>query len=60
MVCIGANKSDLEEKIAVTDDEVNELINGTNYLYYKTSAKIGLNIEEMFKNIAEECYKRSL
>ena len=58
VVCIGANKSDLEDKIAVSDEEVKELMSGTNYLYFETSARTGYNVEDMFKQIAQECYSR--
>ena len=43
-----ANKNDLRDQAKFTSEEVAEVANGLNALYYLTSAKTGENIEKAF------------
>jgi small GTP-binding protein len=57
MVVIG-NKSDLERKISV--EECLKYAQEINAPYFETSAKLGTNIEEVFKSAAEILLKKEL
>ena len=53
LIIIG-NKSDLENKIEVKDDEVIQFGNKINASYYKTSAKNGKNIDNSVINFVKQ------
>ncbi|MHA1985332.1 MAG: ADP-ribosylation factor-like protein [Promethearchaeota archaeon] len=47
-----ANKSDLEEKISVSEEEIKMIANRLGFHYILTSAKTGENVNELFLYIA--------
>nr|MDO8082434.1 GTP-binding protein [Candidatus Freyarchaeota archaeon] len=55
MVVIG-NKSDLERKIS--SEDCLKYAQGINAPYFETSAKLGTNIDEVFKSVAELLLKK--
>ena len=46
------NKSDLEEKIEVSEDEIKNSANLNNFHYILTSAKTGENVNDSFLYMA--------
>jgi small GTP-binding protein len=58
LVCVVGNKADLEESLAVTDEEVKSWAEQRHCPYLKTSAKTGLGVRTVFHTIAEELVKR--
>lgn len=50
------NKNDLENKM-VTQQDMDKLIESQNLKFYKTSAKTGENVEKIFDDIAQTCFK---
>jgi Ras-related protein Rab-5C len=50
------NKMDLAKDTTKIDEEINELINKYDTVFFKTSAKSGQNVDELFKYIAEILY----
>ena len=57
MVLVG-NKSDLSDKRQVSVEEGKELAEKYGILFYETSAKDGINVEEIFINSASEIARR--
>jgi small GTP-binding protein len=53
-ILIVANKIDLPEK-EVSQEEIDEFISKNNLKHFKTSAKTGENVEELFDEIAKTC-----
>ena len=56
-VLIG-NKSDLEDKREVSKEEGQELADKLGVLFYETSAKTGDNVNELFRDSADEIAKK--
>ena len=56
MILVG-NKSDLNEKREVSKEEGQDLAERYGIEFYETSAKTGENVEELFKNSADEIAK---
>ena len=56
-VLIG-NKSDLEERREVSKEEGQELADKLGVLFYETSAKTGDNVNELFRDSADEIAKK--
>ena len=56
-VLIG-NKSDLEEKREISKEEGQELADKLGVLFYETSAKTGDNVNELFRDSADEIAKK--
>jgi len=52
-VLILANKYDLKEQAAITDQEIEEIVGRLGASYLFTSAKTGTNVENAFKSISE-------
>jgi small GTP-binding protein len=57
-VCVVGNKIDLENSIAVSDDEVHKWAEAHHFLCLKTSAKTGAGVRELFRAVAEALLKR--
>lgn len=52
------NKCDLEEDIEVKEDSINNFLNNKkDMIYFQTSAKDNINIEEVFQEMAEKLYE---
>ena len=52
------NKCDLKKFIEVEEDSINEFLNDKKDMkYFQTSAKDNINIEEVFKEMAEKLYE---
>lgn len=56
MIVVG-NKSDLIEKKAVTDNDIQQFTESHNLTYIESSAKINLNIREAFFTITQKIYR---
>lgn len=59
-VCIAGNKSDLEDYIDVTEEELRGVAEASGYHYILTSAYQNKGIEEAFTSIVRDCKKRNL
>ena len=53
-VVIIGNKNDLEERRAVSKEQIDEFLKMHNFSYFETSAKTGDNVDECFHFIAEK------
>ena len=53
-VVIIGNKNDLEERRAISKEQIDEFIKMNNFSYFETSAKTGDNVDECFHFIAEK------
>ena len=52
------NKCDLEKDIEVKEDSINNFLNNKkDMIYFQTSAKDNINIEEVFHEMAEKLYE---
>jgi small GTP-binding protein len=51
-IIVVANKSDLEDKIIVSEEEIKRIANQLDFHYILTSAKTGENVNELFLYIA--------
>jgi GTPase SAR1 family protein len=51
-IILVGNKSDLEENIAITEEEIKNVANQNNFHYILTSAKTGENVNDSFLYIA--------
>lgn len=53
-IAVIANKLDLEDKIVISDEDIESIIQELNIDFYiKTSAKTGENVEQAFARLAE-------
>ena len=59
MIIIG-NKKDLEVQRRVSYEDAEDLAERLDAFHIETSAKEGLNVEEMFMEIAKSCYENAL
>ena len=57
-VVLFGNKCDLEEKRQVTYDEAKKYADNNNFLYFETSAKNNINVNEGFGALCEIVYKK--
>lgn len=56
MLLVG-NKSDLIEKKAVSDNEIQQFYESHNLTYMESSAKVNINIREAFFTITQQIYR---
>ena len=56
-IALFGNKSDLFDKREVTQEEINELCEKENLIYFETSAKKNTGIKEGFSKVASMAYK---
>ncbi|MFX1449252.1 MAG: Rab family GTPase [Promethearchaeota archaeon] len=49
------NKSDLANQINVNEELIKKLATDLNLIYYMTSAKTGLNVQDVFQKLAADC-----
>jgi len=59
LIIIG-NKKDLEPQRRVSYEDAEDLAERLKATHLETSAKDGLNVEEMFTEIAKRCYENAL
>lgn len=57
MIVLVGNKADLQFIRVVQAREAREYAKSFGYMYFETSAKTGINIEQMFYTIAEHLYE---
>ena len=57
VIAVVANKCDLTEMIQVSNEEAENFAHSNAYLFFRTSAKTGMGIQEMFLQIAKELVK---
>merc|ERR1712130_171647 len=57
VIGLAGNKSDLEDKREVTLEDGKNYAEDNGYLFYETSAKLGHNVNEIFKDIAKKLPK---
>jgi small GTP-binding protein len=57
-VCIVGNKADLTSEVALTKEEVLEWTNANQFQYFRTSARTGEGIRQLFRAVAMELVKR--
>lgn len=55
-IVIAGNKSDLHNNLKIDDDTAKSYAKSQNTNYYPTSAKTGLNVTEIFNNLAQSKY----
>ena len=53
-------KCDLDGERAVTKEEGEAMAGKIGAIFYKTSAKINMNVDNVFQNVAEKLYKKLL
>ncbi|KAJ5076540.1 rab family gtpase [Anaeramoeba ignava] len=54
LIVIVGNKSDLiEEQLENVEEKIKEILNGDKFIFFKTSAKDGTNVNELFYEIAK-------
>ena len=56
-IALFGNKSDLIDKREVTKEEINELCEKENLIYFETSAKKNIGIKEGFSKVASMAFK---
>lgn len=59
VIAIVMNKADLPDEV-ISPEEIKELYEKRNFLFFKTSAKSGEGVHQLFEAVAKELYKRSL
>jgi len=59
-VLILANKYDLKEQAAISEQEIDEIVGKLGASYLFTSAKTGINVENSFKSISEFLAKQAV
>ena len=57
-MCLVGNKCDLNEKRQVSIEEGRDLADKNNIMFFETSAKDGINVDEIFLNTANEISKK--
>ena len=58
LIVLVGNKSDLEDRRQVSTEEGQELADKYGILFYETSAKTGINVENIFFNSADEIARK--
>ncbi|KAJ5076558.1 ras-related protein rab-35-like [Anaeramoeba ignava] len=59
LIIVAGNKSDLDSKIKNPEEELMKYTKGQELQHFKTSAKNGSNVNELFHFIAESLFKKS-
>ncbi|KAJ5076539.1 gtp-binding protein ypt1 [Anaeramoeba ignava] len=55
LIVIVGNKSDLiEEQLENVEEKIKKILNGDKFIFFKTSAKDGTNVNELFYEIAKK------
>ena len=60
VIGLAGNKLDLNATRQVEKDDVIEFCNENNYIFFETSAKVNININEIFDAIAQEIPNRKM
>lgn len=55
IISLVGNKSDLVDERTIPEDEASSYAQELDLLYFETSAKENINVEELFNTIAERC-----
>ena len=58
VIMIVGTKADLEDKRVVTTDEAKDFADKLGYMYIETSAKTGMNVDNLFLLLAREIIER--
>jgi small GTP-binding protein len=58
LLVIVGNKINLEDAIAVKEETVRKWVDGQHYHYFRTRAKTGAGVRDIFRAIAEELLRR--
>lgn len=59
IIVLLGNKYDLEKEIEINENEVNDYIEQKNIMHFKTSAKTGLNIDNLFNTIINKLIEQN-
>ena len=52
---IMCNKADLEKRIVISEEEIQQMAKDLQIPYFVTSAKTGVNIQHAFEKMAQDC-----
>lgn len=55
IIALVGNKADLVDERTIPEDEASSYAQELDLLYFETSAKENINVEELFNTIAEKC-----
>ena len=58
VIAIAMNKYDLPDQL-VPEEDVEEFVEAGNYMLFRTSAKTGEGVQDMFTQVAKQLYARS-
>jgi small GTP-binding protein len=59
IIVLLGNKYDLKKEIKINENEINDYIKHKNIMHFKTSAKTGLNIDNLFNTIINKLIEKN-